>query len=53
MAQKLEKLKSSKYYGFVLLAAMVLFFYGVFKILTPGNFGSPANLYSYLQSSII
>ena len=53
MAQKLEKLKSSKYYGFILLAAMVLFFYGVFKILTPGNFGSPANLYSYLQSSII
>ena len=53
MAQKMEKLKSSKYYGFVLLAAMVLFFYGVFKILTPGNFGSPANLYSYLQSSII
>ena len=53
MAQKLEKLKSSRYYGYVLLAAMVLFFYGIFKILTPGNFGSPANLYSYLQSSII
>ena len=28
MAQKMEKLKSSKYYGFVLLAAMVLFFTG-------------------------
>ena len=53
MKQTLEKLKGSRYYGFVLLAAMVLFFYGVFKILTPGNFGSPANLYSYLQSSII
>ena len=53
MTQKLEKLKSSKYYGYVLLAVMVLFFYGVFKILTPNNFGSPANLYSYLQSSII
>ena len=53
MKQTLEKLKGSRYYGFVLLAAMVLFFYGIFKILTPGNFGSPANLYSYLQSSII
>ena len=53
MAQKLEKLKGSRYYGFVLLFAMLIFFYGVFKILTPHNFGSPANLYSYLQSSII
>ena len=53
MAQKLEKLKSSRYYGFVLLFAMLLFFYAVFKILTPHNFGSSANLYSYLQSSII
>ena len=53
MAQKLDKLKSSRYYGFVLLLVMLIFFYGVFKILTPKNFGSPANLYSYLQSSII
>ena len=53
MAQKLDKLKSSRYYGFVLLPVMLIFFYGVFKILTPNNFGSPANLYSYLQSSII
>ena len=53
MDQKLEKLKSSRYYGFVLLFVMLIFFYGVFKILTPNNFGSPANLYSYLQSSII
>ena len=53
MAEKYQKLKNSKYYGFALLAAMVLFFYLVFKILTPDNFGSPANLFSYLQSSII
>ncbi|MBQ9009999.1 MAG: ABC transporter permease [Clostridia bacterium] len=51
--QRFEKLKSSKYYGFILLAVMVLFFYAIFKILTPGNFGSPQNLYAYLQSSII
>ena len=53
MSKQLEKLKSSRYYGFIVLAVMLLFFYGVFKILTPGNFGSLANLSSYLQSSII
>ena len=53
MSKQLEKLKSSRHYGTFLLVVMVLFFYGFFKILTPDNFGSPANLYSYLQSSII
>ena len=53
MSSTLEKLKSSRYYGYLLLAVMLLFFYGVFKILTPENFGSPANLYAYLQTSII
>ena len=53
MTNQLSKLKSSRYYGLVLLGAMLLFFYGVFKILTPGNFGSLNNLYTYLQSSII
>jgi len=51
--QKLPKLKSSRYYGLMVLAAMVLFFYAIFKILTPGNFGSLQNLYAYFQSSII
>ena len=32
MSKSLEKLKSSRYYGLVLLGVMVLFFYGVFKI---------------------
>ena len=53
MSDKMEKLKSSRYYGLLLLGVMLVFFYGVFKILTPGNFGSLANLSSYLQSSII
>ncbi len=53
MSKSLEKLKHSKYYGLVLLAVMVLVVYGVFKILTPHNFGSLDNLSSYLQSSII
>ena len=53
MSTRLEKLKGTRAYGYLILLAMVLFFYAVFKILTPGNYGSPANLYSYLQSSII
>ena len=53
MPAKLQKLKGTRAYGYLILLAMVLFFYAVFKILTPDNFGSPANLYSYLQSSII
>jgi ribose transport system permease protein len=32
---------------------MLLFFYAVFKVLTPDNFGSLSNLYAYFQSSII
>ena len=53
MSTGFQKLKGTKAYGYMMLLAMLLFFYAVFKILTPGNFGSPANLYSYLQSSII
>ena len=53
MSTVIGKLKGTKAYGYILLFALLLFFYAVFKILTPGNFGSPANLYSYLQSSII
>lgn len=41
------------YFGIVLLLLLVLFFWAVFKILTPANFGSPDKLSSYLQSSLI
>ncbi len=53
MSKTLEKWKGTRTYGLCLLLAMLLFFYLIFKILTPQNFGSPSNLYSYLQSSII
>ena len=49
----MQNFRSSKIFGFLILAAMVLFFYALFKFLTPSNFGSPANLFSYFQSSII
>jgi ribose transport system permease protein len=53
MSKTLEKWKGTRTYGLCILLAMLLFFYLVFKILTPSNFGSLSNLYSYLQSSII
>ncbi|MCE5344452.1 MAG: ABC transporter permease [Eubacteriales bacterium] len=52
-----QKLKTNKifgrYYGLMLLALMAAFFFAVFKILTPSNFGGLDNLSFYLQSSII
>jgi len=54
---RFQKLKTNKFfgrfYGLMLLILMAAFFFAVFKILTPGNFGSWDNLYFYLQSSII
>ncbi len=49
----MQSFKTSKFFGFMILAAMVVFFYAIFKILTPNNFGSPENMFSYFQSSII
>lgn len=54
---RLQKLKTNKtfgpLYGILMLLLMAFIFWGFFKILTPGNFGSRANLYNYLLSSII
>jgi len=52
-----QKLRTNKvfgrFYGLVLLVLLASFFFAVFKILTPSNFGSLKNLYFYLQSSLI
>jgi ribose transport system permease protein len=54
---RLQNLKTNKvfgrFYGLMLLMLMAAFFFAVFKILTPSNFGSIENMYFYLQSSII
>ena len=49
----MKNFKTSRLYGFFILALMVVVFYSIFKFLTPTNFGSPENLFSYFQSSII
>lgn len=43
----------SRYSGIGLLLLLVILFWGIFKIITPGNFGSANKLLSYLQSSLI
>ena len=39
--------------GYAMLLLMLFVSWAVFKILTPGNFGSPKNLVSYFEASII
>ena len=39
--------------GYIVLTALVFLSWAVFKILTPDNFGSPSNLLSYFQASLI
>lgn len=52
-----EKIKAERHkgalFGLILLLIMIVAVYLVFKILTPSNFGSLANLSSYAQQSII
>ncbi|WP_419824627.1 ABC transporter permease [Anoxybacterium hadale] len=42
-----------RFYGILLLLLLAFFFWGIFKILSPDNFGTPEKMYYYLQSSII
>ncbi|MDY6323317.1 MAG: ABC transporter permease [Succinivibrio sp.] len=39
--------------GYIVLTALVVLSWAIFKILTPDNFGSPSNLLSYFQASLI
>ena len=39
--------------GYILLILMVLISWGIFKIITPDNFGSPKNLLSYFEASLL
>ena len=52
MSDKIAKLKKSRYYGFVILLVLAVFFWAVFRIISPKNFGSPKLLSCYLQTSI-
>lgn len=57
LKNSMQKLKTNKfisnYFGVFLLLLLVVIIWGIFKIITPGNFGSLDKLSSYLQSSLI
>ncbi len=44
---------SGKTKGYLILVLLVVVSWGIFKILTPGNFGSPKNMLSYFESSLM
>ena len=39
--------------GFLILLLLVVAAWAVFKIITPGNFGSPRNMLSYFEASLM
>ncbi|MBQ6148361.1 MAG: ABC transporter permease [Oscillospiraceae bacterium] len=39
--------------GYMILIGLVVLSWVIFKVLTPGNFGSPANLLSYFEASLL
>lgn len=39
--------------GYLLLLLMVLISWGIFKVITPDNFGSPKNMLSYFEASLL
>lgn len=44
---------SGQFKGYILLLLLVLISWGIFKIITPDNFGSPKNLLSYFEASLL
>ena len=44
---------SGKAMGYITLVALVVLSWGIFMVLTPGNFGKPANLLSYFEASLM
>ncbi|MFA7109670.1 MAG: ABC transporter permease [Sphaerochaetaceae bacterium] len=52
MSENIAKFKKSKYYGYFLLIVLAVFFWAVFRTISPKNFGSNKLLFGYLQTSI-
>ena len=50
---KTKKGMSGTVKGYLILIGLVVLSWAVFKVLTPGNFGSPANLISYFEASLL
>ena len=44
---------TSQIRGYFLLLLLVVVSWGIFKVITPHNFGSPRNMLSYLEASLL
>jgi ribose transport system permease protein len=50
---KTKKGMSGTVKGYLILIGLVVLSWAIFKVITPGNFGSPANLLSYFEASLL
>ena len=48
-----KKKLGGKARGYLILVILIVAAWAIFKVITPSNFGSPANLLTYFQASII
>lgn len=47
------KKMSGQVKGYLLLIILVIISWGIFKVITPNNFGSPKNMLSYFEASLL
>ena len=52
-SEKAEKKLGGKLKGYLMLLLMVIVSWGIFKIITPDNFGSAKNMLSYFEASLL
>lgn len=52
-AEKNKRKLSGTTRGYIILVGLVIISWLIFKVITPGNFGSPANMLQYFQASLI
>ncbi len=50
--EKFASFRKSRYFGVTALVVLAILFWGIFKILSPQNFGTPKLMSDYLQTSI-
>ena len=51
--EKVGKKLSARAKGYLLLFLMVVVSWGIFKVITPGNFGSAKNMLSYFLPNYV
>lgn len=52
MGDYLSKFKKNRFYGVSILLVLLVFFWGIFKLISPSNFGTSKLMRDYFQTSI-